>query len=92
MAEHQVAPVPRLKGAVHAGFFSVINAWRFLDFRVWIDTLVNTHPQQQHSVAILAQTTLAQVATVAQTIRCDSQFTRVEGVLRPRDNGVFFVR
>ena len=72
---------------MHAGFFSVINAWRFLDFRVWIDTFVNTHPQQQHSVAILAQ-----VATVAQTNRCDSQFTRVEGVLRPRDNGVFFVR
>ena len=35
---------------------------------------------------------LAQVAAVAQTIRCDSQFTRVEGVWRPGDNGVFFVR
>ena len=28
------------------------------------------------------------MATAAQTLRCDSQFTRVGGVLGPRDNGV----
>ena len=36
---------------MNAGSFSVINARRFLDFRVWTDTFVNTHPQQQQPMA-----------------------------------------
>ena len=38
-----------------------------------------SHEHKQQSIAILAQ-----VATVSQTIRCDSKFTRVEEVGRPR--------
>ena len=38
----------------------------------------NSNNNNNTSVAILSQ-----VATVAQTIRCDSQFTRVEGVWEP---------
>ncbi len=44
LADYQVAQSPRLWEQCMQGPFSVINAWRFLEFRVWIDTFVNRHP------------------------------------------------